>query len=365
MKVIISGGGTGGHIFPAITVAQALQGRADVEDILFVGAIGRMEMERVPKAGFRIEGLPVSGFQRKLSVKNLAFPLRLLSSMMKANRLIREYRPDVVVGFGGYASGPISKAAAWNGVPLVIQEQNSYAGVTNRLLAKRAKKICVAYEGMEKFFDHDKIVFTGNPVRQDILNLKNLKEESHEYFGLVQNKKTILIFGGSLGAGSLNEAVKHNLKELNDHHDLQFIWQVGQYYYGSYKDVEEAKWDNVTLLPFIERMDLAYAAADLIVCRAGALTISELCLAAKPAILVPSPNVAEDHQTKNAESLVKKAAAWMIPDGEVKRTLGQKIDEILKEPDLLREVGSKIKSLGKPGAATEIAEVIMKVANEK
>lgn len=365
MKIIISGGGTGGHIFPAIAVAQELQAQADVTDILFVGAKGRMEMERVPKAGFEIIGLPVSGFQRRLTYKNLLFPFRLLKSMWKANRIIRGFKPDVVVGFGGYASGPVTKAAEWNKVPVVLQEQNSYAGVTNRLLAKRAEKICVAYKGMEKFFQSEKLIFTGNPVRKDISSLNEIKEESHEYFGLVQNKKTVLIFGGSLGAGSLNKAVRHNLKSLNDRDDLQFIWQVGQYYYDSYKDIEEAKKENVVLLPFIERMDLAYAAADLVVCRAGALTISELCLAAKPAILVPSPNVAEDHQTKNAKSLADVGAAWMIRDDQVVDTLGKQITTILDDTGQLETVSEKIKPFGKPDAAAAIAEVVKTVANAR
>jgi UDP-N-acetylglucosamine--N-acetylmuramyl-(pentapeptide) pyrophosphoryl-undecaprenol N-acetylglucosamine transferase len=362
VKVIISGGGTGGHIFPAIAVAQELRGRADVTDILFVGARGRMEMDRVPKAGFEIIGLPVSGFQRRLSYRNLLFPFRLLSSLWKAHRIVRRFRPDVVVGFGGYASGPVSKAAEWNRVPVVLQEQNSYAGVTNRLLARKAEKICVAYPGMERFFDERKIEFTGNPVRKDILSLNDIKEESHEYFGLVQNKKTILIFGGSLGAGSLNEAVRHNLKLLSDRFDLQFIWQAGQYYYDSYREMEEAKRQNVVLLPFIERMDLAYAAADLVVCRAGALTISELSLAAKPAVLVPSPNVAEDHQTQNARSLSDIGAAWLLRDAEVVEKLGELITEILDDPGQLAAVAEKIKPLGKPNAAEEIAAVIRSVA---
>jgi UDP-N-acetylglucosamine--N-acetylmuramyl-(pentapeptide) pyrophosphoryl-undecaprenol N-acetylglucosamine transferase len=364
MKIIISGGGTGGHIFPAIAVAQALQADADVKEILFVGAQGRMEMERVPKAGFEIVGLPVSGLQRRLTYKNLFFPFKLVASMYKASKVVRKFKPDVVVGFGGYASGPVSKAAEWNRIPVVLQEQNSYAGMTNRLLAKKAEKICVAYEGMEAFFEADKLIFTGNPVRKDISSLNEIKEESHEYFGLVQNKKTILIFGGSLGAGTLNEAVRQNLNELSKQFDLQFIWQVGQFYYDSYKDLDEAKMDNVTLLPFIERMDLAYAAADLVICRAGALTISELCLAAKPAILVPSPNVAEDHQTKNAKKLADKEAAWMIADREVVGGLGDLVARILKDPVQLNRMVEKIKPLGKPDAAEEIAEVVKQIASK-
>ena len=364
MKIIISGGGTGGHIFPAIAVAQALRADDASHEILFVGAKGRMEMERVPSAGFEIIGLPVSGFQRKLSTKNLLLPIRLLGSMWQANRIVRNFRPDVVVGFGGYASGPIAKAAEWNGVPVVLQEQNSLAGVTNRLLAKKAKKICVAYEGMERYFDPQKIIITGNPVRKDIEFNNAIKEESHEFFGLVQNKKTILLFGGSLGARTLNEAVRHNIRKLNDRADLQFIWQAGKYYYDAYQGLDEAKLDNVRLLPFIDRMDLAYVAADLVVCRAGALTISELCLAGKPAILVPSPIVAEDHQTKNALSLAEKDAAWMLKDSEVVENLGDRILQILEKPGALEEVSTNIRRLARPEAARRIADVVKSVARQ-
>ena len=364
MKVIISGGGTGGHIFPAIAVAQALKaGDASIE-ILFVGALGRMEMDRVPKSGFDIIGLPVSGFQRKLSLRNLMFPIRLAASLWKAHRIVRRFRPDVIVGFGGYASGPVAKAGAWNRVPLVLQEQNSFAGVTNRLLARRAEKICVAYEGMERFFDPEKIELTGNPVREDIEFNKSIKEESHEYFGLVQNKKTILIFGGSLGARTLNEAVRHNIHKLGERADLQFIWQVGKYYYEEYKSLEEVRRDNVRLLPFIDRMDMAYTAADLVVCRAGALTISELCLAGKPAILVPSPNVAEDHQTKNALSLAEREAAWIVKDREAVEQLGDQILRIIDEPAKLEEVGRNCRGLARTEAARSIAEIVKSVAGQ-
>ena len=364
MKIIISGGGTGGHIFPAIAVAQVLQADAGNE-ILFVGAEGRMEMDRVPKSGFDIIGLPVSGFQRRLTAKNLMFPIRLVYSLWKANSIVRKFKPDVVVGFGGYASGPVAKAAEWQKVPVVLQEQNSYAGVTNKLLARKAERICVAYEGMEKFYDASKILFTGNPVRKDIEGLDTIKEESHEYFGLVPNKKTILIFGGSLGAGSLNKAVRHNLQKLNNQMDLQFIWQVGSLYYDEYKSTDEAKLQNVMLLPFIERMDLAYAAADLVVCRAGALTISELCLAAKPAILVPSPNVAEDHQTKNAKSLADKGAARLLRDKDVYAELGESIISLLQEEEELEEMKMQLRRLAKPDAARKIAEEVIKVAATK
>jgi len=358
-KVIISGGGTGGHIFPAIAVAQALKQMDEQIRIKFVGASGRMEMDRVPKAGFEIVGLPISGLQRKLSVRNLLVPFKLLASLLKAYRTLKSFKPDVVVGFGGYASGPVCMVASMMNIPVVLQEQNSYAGLTNKMLAKRAVKICVAYDGMEKFFEKDKIIFTGNPVRQDISELKDKKEESHENFELTRNKKTILIFGGSLGAGTLNKAVKHNIKRLSDLFDIQFIWQVGKFYFEDYKNTGEAKMDNVRLFPFIERMDLAYAAADLVVCRAGALTISELCLAAKPAILVPSPIVAEDHQTKNAMSLVSKNAAWILKDHEAVEKLAETIEGILLDENKMKEVSREIAKLGRKQASIDIAQTVL------
>jgi len=358
-RIIISGGGTGGHIFPAIAVAQTLKQMDRNIQIKFVGASGRMEMDRVPKAGFEITGLPVSGIQRKLSAKNLLVPFKLAASLLKAYQVLKTFKPDVVVGFGGYASGPVCMVASMMNIPVVLQEQNSYAGLTNKMLAKRAVKICVAYDGMDKFFDNNKIIFTGNPVRQDISELHDKKEESHENFGLTRNKKTILIFGGSLGAGTLNKAVKHNIKRIMKMHDVQLIWQVGKFYFEDYKHSEEAKMDHVHLFPFIERMDLAYAAADLVVCRAGALTISELCLAAKPAILVPSPIVAEDHQTKNAMSLVSKNAAWLLKDNEVVEGLADKINEIFGDESKLKEVSASIEKLGRVEASSEIAQAIL------
>jgi UDP-N-acetylglucosamine--N-acetylmuramyl-(pentapeptide) pyrophosphoryl-undecaprenol N-acetylglucosamine transferase len=358
-RIIISGGGTGGHIFPAIAVAQELKRMDNDIRIKFVGASGRMEMDRVPKAGFEIVGLPISGLQRKLSVKNLQVPFKLLASLIKAFNTLKSFKPQVVVGFGGYASGPVCMVASMMKIPIVLQEQNSYAGLTNKMLAKKAVKICVAYDGMDKFFENEKIIFTGNPVRQDISELKDKKEESHENFGLARNKKTILIFGGSLGAGTLNKAVKHNIKRLSELFDIQIIWQVGKYYYEDYKDTMEAKMDNVRLFPFIERMDLAYAAADLVVCRAGALTISELCLAAKPAILVPSPIVAEDHQTKNAMSLVTKDAAWLLKDHEVIEKLADTIALILNDGEKLNLVSQEIAKLGRKQASVDIAKTVL------
>ena len=309
MKIIISAGGTGGHIFPAIAVADELKRQAvergdgqDSVQILFVGALGKMEMERVPKAGYPIQGLPIAGLQRRMTLKNvwlnLQLPFKLLNSMLKVRRILKNFKPDVAVGFGGFASGPTLRAAASMGIPTVLQEQNSYAGVTNKLLAEKAKVICVAYEGLEKFFPKDKIVLTGNPVRSDILDIQSKKEEGIAYFNLDKNKKTIAILGGSLGAKTLNLAIENNAQLIDNQKDVQILWQCGRLYEEDFKNGKAAQLKNVHMRPFIDRMDLAYAAADVIIARAGALTISELCLAGTPSVLVPSPNVAEDHQTK-------------------------------------------------------------------
>ncbi len=366
MKAIISGGGTGGHIFPAIAVAQELKRYNKNIEILFVGAEGKMEMEKVPKAGFEIKGLWISGLQRKLTTRNLLFPVKLLSSLIKANKIVNKFRPDIVISFGGYASGPVAQIANWKGIPLVLQEQNSYPGITNKLLAKNAEKICVAYKGMEKFFEKEKIIFTGNPVRQDISEMdKDINSIALRHFDLVQNKKTVLVFGGSLGARSLNEAVRQNFEKiLGDKDDVQLIWQVGKLYYNDYAKPELADHPNIKILPFIDRMDLAYAAADLVVSRAGALTISELSLAAKAVILVPSPNVAEDHQTKNAMSLFDQNAAAFIDDIDIKEKLGNKIIELLNDDKYLERLRANIKKLGRPNAAKEITETIVNIAKK-
>jgi len=366
MKAIISGGGTGGHIFPAIAVAQELKRNNKDIEILFVGAEGKMEMEKVPKAGFDIKGLWISGLQRKLTMKNLLFPVKLLSSLIKANAIVNKFKPDIVVSFGGYASGPVAQIANWKGIPLVLQEQNSFPGITNKLLASKAQKICVAYKGMEKYFEKEKIVFTGNPVRQDISEMdKDINSRAIEHFDLVQNKKTVLVFGGSLGARSLNEAVRQNFEKILGDKDVQLIWQVGKLYYDDYAIPELVDNPNVKILPFIDRMDLAYAAADLVVSRAGALTISELSLVAKAVILVPSPNVAEDHQTKNAMSLFDQNAAMLIKDVDVKEKLGDKVVELLNDEELMKKLQENIKKLGKPNAAKEIRATIENVINNK
>lgn len=321
-KIIVSGGGTGGHIFPALSIANALR-RLDPEvEILFVGAEGKMEMEKVPEAGYRIEGLPVRGLQRKLTWENIKVMINLWKSLKKAKRIVREFKPDAVVGVGGYASGPIGRVAVSAGIPLVLQEQNSYAGVTNRLLAGKAVKVCVAYEGMERFFAKEKIVFTGNPVRKDLLKAKESRAEGLAFYGLDAAKKTILVTGGSLGAGTINKALLKYVDTIAGWTDVQVIWQCGSYYYENLKkELADRLPVHVKLMAFLKRMDLAYACADIVVARAGAGTISELCLLEKTVVLIPSPNVAEDHQTKNAMSLVNHGAAVMLKDAEAEEKL--------------------------------------------
>lgn len=364
MKVIISGGGTGGHIYPAIAIADALKILEPNAEILFVGAKGKLEMEKVPKAGYPIEGLWISGFHRKLTMRNLLFPIKLLSSLFKAGKIIKKFKPDAVVGVGGYASGPILQMAASRKIPALIQEQNSYAGVTNRILAPKVQKICVAYPHMEKYFPKEKIVFTGNPVRKDISNLEDRYSEAISHYGLDQNKKTTLLFGGSLGAKMLNEAMAENTKLIADHPNIQWIWQMGSIYYEDFVQSETAMLPNVYPLAFLERMDLAYAASDLVVSRAGALTVSELCIVGKPAILVPSPNVAEDHQTKNAMALVQEDAAVLLKDSEVKENLIAQVTGLMKDEDKKLQLISNIGKLAKEDAARNIAEQIIELVKK-
>jgi UDP-N-acetylglucosamine--N-acetylmuramyl-(pentapeptide) pyrophosphoryl-undecaprenol N-acetylglucosamine transferase len=358
-KIIISTGGTGGHIYPAIAVAEALKEADSTIDILFVGAQGKMEMERVPKAGFKIIGLWISGFQRKFTTQNLLFPFKLIASMWKARSIIKDFKPDVVVGFGGYASGPTLKVAANNDIPTVIQEQNSYAGVTNKLLAQNAKKICVAYDGMEKYFPSSKIVLTGNPIRMSFMEKVN-KDAAYNYYQMDPYKKTVLIIGGSLGAKSLNQAIASNYELVSNQPTIQFLWQCGKLYQDAFQHSEIAALPNVKLVTFIDRMDFAYAIADVVISRAGALSISELCLVAKPVILIPSPNVAEDHQTKNANVLVQKNAALMLKDSDAGTMILEAI-QLLKDQNKLDALASNIKTLAKPNAAKSIAEEILKV----
>jgi UDP-N-acetylglucosamine--N-acetylmuramyl-(pentapeptide) pyrophosphoryl-undecaprenol N-acetylglucosamine transferase len=315
-KIIISGGGTGGHIFPAIAIAREIMARDPGADILFVGANGRMEMEKVPQAGFRIEGLPVEGLQRRLTFKNILVFFNFFRSLKQAKRILNTFQPDAVVGVGGYASGPIVRAASAKGLPVLLQEQNSYAGITNRLLARKATRICVAYEGMDKYFPEEKIVLTGNPVREDVVKTNLRKEEAMEYFGFTEDNPVVLVLGGSLGAKTINESLFRNIG-LIESSDIKVIWQTGSLYFRDIQQkIQEMPLKNLIYMDFINRMDLAYAIADVIVSRAGAGTISELCLVGKPVILVPSPNVAEDHQTKNAMALVNKNAALLVRDAE-------------------------------------------------
>jgi UDP-N-acetylglucosamine--N-acetylmuramyl-(pentapeptide) pyrophosphoryl-undecaprenol N-acetylglucosamine transferase len=358
-RVLISGGGTGGHVFPAIAIADAVKAQAPEAEILFVGALGKIEMEKVPQAGYRIEGLWISGFQRKLTLRNLLFPVKLLSSMWKARSIVRTFRPDVAVGVGGFASGPTLENACRMGIPALVQEQNSYAGVTNRLLANKVQRVCVAYEGMERFFPADKIVLTGNPVRSDLARLMVTKAEAASHFQLEADKQTVLVFGGSLGALALNEAMLANTALMAAHSDVQFLWQCGKLYIERFSQCEAARLPNVRILPFVDRMDLAYTLADVIVGRAGALTISELCLVGKPAILIPSPNVAEDHQTKNAQALADKNAAMMIPNSEASARLMKEALELLNDEARCRQLSTNIRTLAKPNAAEEIAREVL------
>ena len=360
-KFIISGGGTGGHIFPAISIANALKKRFPDADILFVGALGRMEMERVPAAGYPIEGLPISGFDRKNMLRNIKVVWNLLRSLVLARRIISRFKPNVAIGVGGYASAPTLRAASALGVPTVIQEQNSYAGVTNKLLAKKAKRICVAYEGMDRFFPKDKVILTGNPVRQDLFSVGPKTEEAYQFFNFDPKKKTILVVGGSLGARTINQSIIAGLDKLAET-DVQIIWQTGKFYIeDARKAAEPFISPNLLVTDFVSRMDMAYSIADLLVSRAGASSISELCLLAKPVILIPSPNVAEDHQTQNALALVRKDAAIMIKDADSKEQLVDKMLEIIEDETQLNKLSKNILQLAEKDSADRIAEEILKL----
>lgn len=362
LKVMITGGGTGGHIFPAIAIADAIKKMRPDTEFLFVGARGKMEMERVPKAGYQIEGLNVAGFQRSASLKNLSFPFKLMSSLWKARQIVNKFNPDVVIGTGGYASGPVMRSAQRDNIPTLIQEQNSYAGVTNKLLGKKAARICVAYDNMDTFFPAENIVFTGNPVRSDIVDLKGKREEGLEHYGLDKKKKTIVVIGGSLGAKTLNQAMALNKKFFEKYDGLQVLWQCGKFYELQYAECDTAQLPNVHLRAFIDRMDLLYAVADVVISRAGALSISELCLVGKPAILVPSPNVAEDHQTKNALALVEKGAARLVRDADAEEKMLPEALLILENEALAFGLGESIHQLGRPNAAEAIALEAIKIA---
>ncbi len=365
LKIILSGGGTGGHIFPAVSIANEIRKNVPDAEILFVGALGKMEMEKVPAAGYKIIGLPIAGIQRKLTLSNLKFPFLLLKSLFKATSIVKEFRPDVVVGTGGYASGPLLRAAMALGIPALIQEQNSFAGVTNKWLSKKVSKICVAYEGMETFFPKEKIMLTGNPVRQDISNIEEKRDEAFAFFNLDKTKKTILVVGGSLGAKGINEAIGMGLQQLADN-DIQLIWQTGKTYFETAKQQTmpfESK--NIRAVEFITRMDLAYAFADVVISRAGAGAISELCIVKKPSILVPLLTAAEDHQTKNAMSLVNKQAAILVRDTETKKDLVKTAIELIKNPEKRNELSKNISTMAFHNSATIIANEVLKLAKYK
>ena len=364
LRVIISGGGTGGHIFPAISIADAIRSEVPDAKILFVGALGRMEMQRVPQAGYEIVGLPIMGFDRKHLLKNIKVMYKIWKSQRMAKKIIRDFRPQVAVGVGGYASGPTLNKAADMGIPCLIQEQNSYAGVTNKLLAKKAQKICVAYEGMERFFPAEKIMLTGNPVRQSLLDSKVTREEALAQFGLSADKKTILLVGGSLGARTINESVLSHLKEIEDS-GIQFIWQTGKYYSAQIaaRLKEQGKPDNLVVCDFIADMAAAYSAADLVISRAGAGSISEFCLIGKPVILVPSPNVAEDHQTKNAMALVNRGAALYVKDSEATGQLIELAISTVGDDAKLHSLHENILKMALPDSAKIIAQEVLKLIN--
>lgn len=366
LKVILSGGGTGGHIYPAVAVAEALKRRlGDGVELLFVGAEGKMEMEKVPALGYRIEGLPVVGLQRRLTLRNLQVPFKVAESLRKARRVIREFGADVVVGFGGYASAPVLWSAQRMGIPTLIQEQNSYAGVTNKILASRAKRICVAYEGMERFFPKDRIVMTGNPLRGRLLEQHDpavLKTEGLTYFGLTADKPIVLVVGGSLGTRTLNNMMKANVDRITSEGNIQVIWQTGKFYEREMTEFMQSRSsEGIWRGAFIDRMDLAYAVADVVVGRSGAGTVSELCLVGKPAIFVPSPNVAEDHQTKNAMALVRKDAALLVPDSEAVTALFPVVDQLLADPARMQRMAANIKALGIADSADRIVDELLAV----
>jgi UDP-N-acetylglucosamine--N-acetylmuramyl-(pentapeptide) pyrophosphoryl-undecaprenol N-acetylglucosamine transferase len=365
LKIIISGGGTGGHIFPAVSIANAIKEILPDTDILFVGAEGRMEMHRVPAAGYPIKGLPVAGFDRKNLLKNIPVLIKLFKSQLLARKIVKEFKPYAAVGVGGYASGPTLKVAGSLGIPTLLQEQNSYAGVTNKLLAKDAKKICVAYEGMERFFDKDKIILTGNPVRQGLRNHQTTREEAIASFGLDPNKRTILILGGSLGARTINQCLMNHLDKVKES-GVQFIWQTGKIYIDEARATvaQAGELPMLHVTDFISDMATAYSAADLVISRAGAGSISEFCLLQKPVILVPSPNVAEDHQTKNALALVNKNAALYVKDSEANDLLLDKAIEAVGQPELLKNLSKNIAELAFSDSANVIAKEVIKLAEK-
>ena len=359
-KIILSGGGTGGHIYPAIAIANELKLRFPNAEFLFVGAKDRMEMEKVPQSGYSNKGLWITGIDRKLTLKNLMFPFKLINSLWNARKIIKQFKPDVAIGTGGFASGPLLQIAASKGIPSLIQEQNSYPGITNKLLSKKVQKICVAYDGLERFFPKGKIIKTGNPVRQDLLDIDSKRSEAIKYFNLVEGKKTLLVLGGSLGAKAINELLKNELDFLQTQ-QVQIIWQTGKLYYKEYKINGDIK--HVQVHEFINSMDYAYAAADIIISRAGAGSVSELCIVGKPVIFVPSPYVAEDHQTKNAKAIVEEHAALMIAQEDLKVDFKNKFSQLIASKEKQEQLSMNIKKLALVNATKEIADEVEKLLN--
>jgi UDP-N-acetylglucosamine--N-acetylmuramyl-(pentapeptide) pyrophosphoryl-undecaprenol N-acetylglucosamine transferase len=358
LKFILSGGGTGGHIYPAVAIANELKSRFPEAEFLFVGAKDKMEMQKVPQAGYKINGLWIAGLQRKLTLQNAMFPLKLVSSLWTSRQILKRFKPDVVIGTGGFASGPLLQMANSMDIPTVIQEQNSYPGITNKLLSKKANAICVAYENLERFFPKEKIVFTGNPVRQDLLDVETKTEEGKAYFKLDANKKTLLVLGGSLGARRVNQLIAKELDFLLES-GVQVFWQCGKLYFEEYQHFNEKV--NVQVVDFIDRMDLIYAAADFVISRAGASSVSELCLVGKPTIFIPSPNVAEDHQTKNAKAIVDKNGAILLKESELEEKFETTFSDLISNEDLQLTLSQNIKKLAKPNATKDIVEEIIKL----
>ena len=363
LKIILSGGGTGGHIFPAVAIANEIKKLVPDVEILFVGALGKMEMEKVPAAGYKIIGVPIAGLQRKFTLQNFKLPFLIIKSLLKTKKIINEFKPNVVVGTGGYASGPLLRAATNKDIPALIQEQNSYAGITNKILSKKVNKICVAYDGMEKFFPKEKIILTGNPVRQDVIEITNKKTEALSYFKLDGTKKTVLVVGGSLGAKAINEAIGNGLSEFAKN-NIQLVWQTGKIYFETAKkQTADFESKNIMATDFISRMDLAYAVADIVISRAGAGAISELCLVQKPCILVPLPTAAEDHQTKNAMALVNKQAAIIVKDADSSKELLKEAVKLIHDEDKQLQLKSNMKQLAFSNSANIITKEVLKLAN--
>lgn len=369
LKFILSGGGTGGHIYPALAIANELKTRFPDAEFLFVGAKDKMEMQKVPQSGYKIEGLWIAGLQRKLTLQNAMFPFKVICSLLKSRKIIKQFKPNVVIGTGGFASGPLLQMANMLNIPTVIQEQNSFPGITNKLLSKKANKICVAYENLERFFPKDKMILTGNPVRQDLIDIKSKREEGLQFYNLDSNKKTLLVLGGSLGARRINQLIEKELNKIVAQ-NVQIIWQCGKLYFEDYKKYNSPltpegetasgkKFNNVQVLAFIDRMDLVYAAADIVLSRAGASSVSELCIVGKPVIFIPSPNVAEDHQSKNAKSIVDKKGALMIKESELDQEFSLVFEALLKDEGKQQYLSSTIKNMALPNATKQIVDEIV------